>query len=112
MAVRWTTNVTDVVLRYSTDGGESWEEIEPTVDDTQPGWLDYPWLIPNDPSKSCLVMVAGYKGEAPTQSRAVFEIAPTQDMWIGGCTGAGTTSGPWAISLALLLCLRRRDPPA
>ncbi len=114
--IRWSCMaIDDVSLRYSTDNGTSFKTIEVTVDKSKPGWLDYPWLVPDEPSKECLVFISGYFGEAPTQSAAPFEIKSaidggsdggTNDTIIsGGCACGRVTGGTAGLPLILLMLL-------
>jgi hypothetical protein len=53
--IRWSTfNVDDVVLFYSTDGGQSWETVCDSITPGEPGWGNYPWTVPDTPSEDCL----------------------------------------------------------
>ncbi len=35
------------------DDGQNWDILEITVDKSKPEWLDYPWIIPDQPSRDC-----------------------------------------------------------
>jgi hypothetical protein len=77
--IEWTArNVEDVAISYRTDPGAYWVAIADTVDTTSPHWGSYPWPVPDAPSTECQVLVAGYFGEAPTES-GVFEIRSLTD---------------------------------
>jgi hypothetical protein len=81
--IEWTAaNLTDVALRYSVDGGAQ-VEIDGSVDTTEPGWESYPWTVPSEPSTNCVIHVAGYMGECPTDSNA-FEIRDVADSDLDG----------------------------
>lgn len=74
----WTTNgVSDVTLRFSTDGGTTWKLIgNGSVDTTSCQWRNFPWSVPNDPSTSVLVRVEDSNDSAVLdESNAEFEIA-------------------------------------
>ncbi|HUU02760.1 MAG TPA: Ig-like domain-containing protein [Myxococcota bacterium] len=92
--IRWScVALDDVTLRYSTDNGASFKTIEVTLDKSKPGWLDYPWLVPDEPSQECLVFISGYFDEAPTQSAAPFEIKSATDAGSDGGTNDLIISG-------------------
>jgi Big-like domain-containing protein len=116
--IRWSTvGIEDVTLRYSTDDGQNWDMVEITVDKSKPEWLDYPWIIPDQPSKDCRVHISGYFGEVPTQSADSFEIKAAgtgQDDEVivsGGCS-CSSSAKPKVVPLVFLLAigtyLRRR----
>jgi PKD repeat protein len=75
--ITWRTNLEDCAIRYTASG---WGEttITYSVDSADPGWLDYPWQVPDTPSTECRVSMSGYFGEAPTES-GVFEITAVTD---------------------------------
>lgn len=128
--ISWAAHeLTDVVLSYSTDNGATWETIEDTLDTTSPHWLNYPWKIPDLPSKRTLIAIRGYKGDSPTQSKGVFEINTAgscvrtdpargkQGLDLsGGCSVASPHGGLLSgllLLLALALCrLRRTSRPS
>jgi len=61
-----------VKIEYSTDNGFSWSDvIASTTDDGS-----YPWIIPDTPSDSCLVMISDTNGFLSDTSNAVFSILP------------------------------------
>jgi len=77
--IRWTASgVSVVTLTWSADGGSYWESIATSVRDTDAGWQDYPWVVPDSPSTQCLVRVSGYMGECSAQS-GLFEIRAVTD---------------------------------
>ncbi|MBW1809883.1 MAG: hypothetical protein JRJ87_16930 [Deltaproteobacteria bacterium] len=116
--IRWSTvRIDDVTVRYSTDEGQNWNMLEITIDKSKPEWLDYTWIIPDEPSLYCRVHISGYFGEVPTQSASSFEIRSPgsgQDDEItvlGGCScssAAKTQVGSLCFLLGLSICLTRR----
>jgi hypothetical protein len=105
--------VTDVTLRYSTDDGNTWTMLEQTLDQNSPGWENYPWVVPDEPSDSCRVRVEGYFGEGTVTSAAPFTIKrPGESGGVNGagcgCQGIPGTGWPWLFGLMLLRLLRRR----
>ena len=80
--IKWTaTDVDNVRILYSTDGGVGWDMVAPSVRVSNSSWGDYPWVIPDTPSTECLIHVSAYiGGEFPTQSAEVFEIRSVTDI--------------------------------
>jgi len=81
--IKWsTTNMDDVTIYYSVDGGTSGELINFSIQNTQPGWGDLAWDIspslPSLPSTNCQIVITAYSGEYPTLS-GVFEIRDVTD---------------------------------
>jgi hypothetical protein len=70
---------TDVAIELSTDDGATWKPIEYSIDDTQPGWLDYTWKVSNTPTKKARIRISDYiTSSINDTSDAGFEItAPT-----------------------------------
>lgn len=60
----------DVKIEYSTNGGDSWNEITPAAANDG----RYDWLVPDDSSELCLVRVSGAEGEPSDESDQVFTI--------------------------------------
>jgi hypothetical protein len=54
----WSTNLSDVDIDYSTNGGSTWIPIAAAILGTT-----YPWTVPNTPSSNCIVRVSGYAGD-------------------------------------------------
>jgi hypothetical protein len=80
----WGTEfVYDVTVKISYDGGGpdgSWEFIDQSVDETEPGWLDYEWVVPDQPTKQAVIGMWGYNDELIyDESDAPFEIARDED---------------------------------
>jgi hypothetical protein len=75
--------VYDVTIKISYDGGGvegAWEFIDQSVDETEPGWLDYEWVVPDRPSKLAVIGMWGYNDELiRDESDAPFEIARDDD---------------------------------
>jgi hypothetical protein len=70
--ITWNTTGTvgNVMIKYSTDNGGSWETvIASTVNNGT-----YKWTIPNTPSSKCLVKVCETDGSPADNSNAVFTI--------------------------------------
>jgi len=95
--IRWeAVQVQDVDIRYSTDNGNSWNVITYTVDTTSPDWGQYPWLVPDQPSRECLVRIVQYGTDSPVVvSPAPFEITTGSlpDGGDGGSDAGGDTGG-------------------
>lgn len=87
-AIVWKSkNAAHLVLEYSLDGGASW-----IILDTVPGnQKDYPWFLPNTPSKQCLVRITS--DTVTSQSAHFFEISPDtvtcRIVVLGSSTAAG-----------------------
>ena len=82
--IRWTTEfVYDVTIKISYDGGGpdgSWEFIDQSVDESEPGWLNYEWVVPDHPSSQAVIGMWGYNDELIyDQSAAPFTIARDDD---------------------------------
>ncbi len=107
--IRWTTvNLSDVSLAYSSDEGASWTTITQSVDDQNPSWGQYSWLVPNTPSRTCRLEVAGYFSETADRSQSNFEIATPATA--GGCSSL-PSQGHALLTLLLIglvLALRAR----
>jgi hypothetical protein len=71
--VTWMSNGTsgNVQIEYSTDNGSSWTEVIASIQDTG----SYPWVIPDNPSDSCLVRIIDTVGNPSDISDAVFTIS-------------------------------------
>ncbi len=74
--VTWfaTDSRAEAKIDYSIDGGETWTEITGAV----PNNGSYDWLVPDEPSESCLVRVSEVNGEPVDISDAVFSIVSSQ----------------------------------
>ncbi len=70
----WSSEGSDIPsivrLTYSTDGGQTWNTIDPGT--TNDG--EYVWQIPDKPSKNCLVSVSDVSGEIEDISDQYFYI--------------------------------------
>lgn len=104
MYVRWdaSTQVGQVVLRISTDSGETWTDMEPHTVDAS--WGEYMWRVspalPGLPSSACLVAIVDYN--TPTLSgvsepftilsRPIVSLSPTSLNLAPGDTGLVTVS--------------------
>ena len=79
--VRWDALlVDDVTIYYSTDRGAKWRRVVLSVDKSHPHWRRYPWKLPNTPSKTCIIKVVEYFGEAEDVGDKTFEIVPKRKM--------------------------------
>jgi|GEM_PF-5855349 len=128
-AIRWeTVQVDDVDIRYSVDNGQSWQVITYTVDASSGDWGQYPWVIPDQPSRECLVRIVMYGSETPVAiSPAPFEISAgstpdggndggdsgagsDEDMTVGGSCGchAPAKPGGWMVILILALWFKTK----
>jgi hypothetical protein len=61
--IQWTAiEVSNVSLDYSTDAGQNWRTISPSVDQqNDPGlWGHYSWNVPNDPSQQAIIQISVY----------------------------------------------------
>jgi len=106
--ITWDSVITgDVKIELTTDDGGSWTTITETVDDTQAGWEDYPWLVPDDVSTTCRIRISDYLGGTPSDESETFEIrrpATGDNDDEGGCAAAPGS----AIGVLVALALRRR----
>ena len=61
--IRWTAvESTDVVISYSSDGGETYPNIiAHSVDDTMPEWAQYPWTVPDTVTARVLLRIEDYR---------------------------------------------------
>ncbi len=113
--IEWTANgISDVAIRYSTDNGASWQVLAPSVDDQSADWLSYPWTIPAEPSKECLVRLEGYFDATDAAvSPAVFEISAASSSDGGppdrgcNCDSSAVPSGA-ALAVGCLVFIARR----
>jgi hypothetical protein len=70
----------EVKIEYSINGGETWTGIiGPTENDGE-----YDWLVPDEPSETCLVRISEIDGQPVDVSDAVFSIvqAQTDDLTV------------------------------
>jgi hypothetical protein len=73
--IRWkTVGIDDVTIRFSPDGGRTWTRLAESVDTDSPEWLDFPWRVPEAPSRECLIQVSDYFDQMEVRS-GPFEIA-------------------------------------
>jgi len=93
--IRWqTTNLNNVSVFYSPDGGTTLQMIWPTVWNTDAAWGDAPWTIaagPGLPSDQCRIVVTSYNTETRGES-PIFRIAQIVDN-----DGDGMDDG-WEVS--------------
>jgi hypothetical protein len=71
--ITWTSNGAsgNVRIEYSTDNGSNWTELIASIPDTG----SYPWMIPDNPSDSCLVRVSDTVGNPSDISDSIFTIS-------------------------------------
>ncbi len=114
--IDWTAlRVSDVTLSLSTDGGDSWETIVPSVTLESPSWGHQPVVVPDQVSDQCLVAISAYIGAGSrVVSAAPFMIARarTVDSHKGdadsGCQASPEAPWGWLVGLALLAKFWRR----
>ncbi len=63
-----------VKIEYSTNGGDSWVEITGSTENDG----EYDWLVPDEPSETCLVRISEIDGQPLDISDAVFSIVSPQ----------------------------------
>ena len=72
--------VDNVNIAYSTAGTDGTWNVVDYVTNTQPGWLDYEWVVPDTPSTDCYVAISDYASTgAFDTSDAAFEIRSVID---------------------------------
>ena len=64
-------NVEFVLIELSTDKGASWQYVTATVADFD----EYPILVPNTPSDSCLIKISDYYNPAIADTSGLFSIS-------------------------------------
>jgi len=113
------TLINDVTIAYSIDAGATWEVVEFSVDRASPQWGRYDWVIPDTPSRECLVMISPYGGggvEARSAETFTIRTRPAQpdseahEVGLGcGCAlQRGASDATVLLALGLLLLARRR----
>jgi hypothetical protein len=112
--------VSDVTIRLSCDGGETWEMVSQTVDKNNPQWMDYQWEIPDTPTKEAFIRISDYlEAGLYDDSDDAFEICvdcPEEEeeivIW-GECGCSRSDRGGLLGILGLLLYgIRRRTAPS
>lgn len=81
--IKWTaTDVDNVEIFYSTDGGVGWGLVAPSVRIWDSSWGDYPWTVPDQVSDQCLIVVQVYAGggDFMDTSDGTFEIRAVTDI--------------------------------
>nr|NIO82508.1 hypothetical protein [Candidatus Aminicenantes bacterium]NIQ68369.1 hypothetical protein [Candidatus Aminicenantes bacterium]NIT24412.1 hypothetical protein [Candidatus Aminicenantes bacterium] len=63
----------EVKIEYTINGGDSWTEITGSIFDG-----DFDWLVPDEPSETCLVRISEIDGQPVDVSDAVFSIVQPQ----------------------------------
>ncbi|MGD2086785.1 MAG: Ig-like domain-containing protein [Candidatus Aminicenantes bacterium] len=64
----------EVKIEYSINGGQTWTEIIGSTENDG----DYDWLVPDEPSETCLVRISEIDGQPVDVSDAVFSIVQPQ----------------------------------
>jgi len=108
--------VSDVTIRLSRDGGETWEMVAMTVDKNSPEWMDYSWVVPDSPTEEALIRISDYlDASISDDSDQVFEICAdcseeVEEIVVQGECGCapGGSGGLWLILGLLLLRIRLR----
>jgi hypothetical protein len=80
--IKWTaTDVDNVEIFYSTDGGVGWNMVAASVRIWDSSWGDYPWTVPDQVSDQCLIVVQKYAGggDFMDTSDGTFEIRAVTD---------------------------------
>jgi hypothetical protein len=65
-----TNSRAEVKIEYSINGGQTWPEIIGSTENDG----DHDWLVPDEPSETCLVRISGIDGQPVDVSDAVFSI--------------------------------------
>jgi hypothetical protein len=84
--ITWYTTDTreQVKIEYTVNGGETWTEIVGAAENDG----DYDWMIPDEPSQTCLVRISEIDGEPVDLSDAVFSIvSPSGDIIVTSPNG-------------------------
>ncbi|MGD2091880.1 MAG: hypothetical protein PVH61_37250, partial [Candidatus Aminicenantes bacterium] len=71
-----TGSISNVLIEYSTDNGNSWNTVEAST--TNDG--NYDWTVPNTPSGNCLVRISDTAGPTTDTSNGVFTIAEQRTL--------------------------------
>jgi len=69
--IQWSVvAVNRVTIQYTVDDGETWHDITTTaaLGAGDPGWGDYPWVVPESLSTVCRIAVREYGGGVAAQS--------------------------------------------
>ena len=64
-------NVEFILIELSTDNGVTWQYISATIS----GFDEYPVLVPNSPSDSCLIRISDYYNPAVADTSGLFKIS-------------------------------------
>ena len=83
--VTWTSSGTSggVLIQYSTDNGDNWTEVIASMPDTG----IYSWTIPDDPSDSCLLLIADTNGSLADTCDSLFTISPIPFITVSSPNG-------------------------
>jgi len=90
--IKWTsTNITNVKLEYTTNGGTDWATI---IESTPASNGSYAWTIPNTPSIQCKVKISDVDNTSITSTSGIFTItAPVQKITITSPNGGERWKG-------------------
>jgi Leucine-rich repeat (LRR) protein len=69
-----TNSRAEVKIEYSINGGQTWTEITGSTENDG----DHDWLVPDEPSETCLVRISEIDGQPVDVSDAVFSIVQPQ----------------------------------
>jgi hypothetical protein len=73
-----------VKIEYSVNGGDTWTEIIGAAENDG----DYDWIVPDEPSQTCLVRISEIDGQPMDVSDTVFSIvSPSGDIVVTGPNG-------------------------
>jgi hypothetical protein len=83
--VQWLAQgVGNVLLSYSTDGGEYWHAmLDQSITSGSADWGDYAWAVPAMAGDSCLIEIADYYGTVATVA-GPFAVLPAGVRWRAG----------------------------
>ncbi len=81
--IRWTTeNLDDVTIRFSADGGVTYQEIVPSMSADDPQWGDYSWQVPNEGTDKARILIHGYFDSSVLAESNLFSIVAAGDPLI------------------------------
>jgi len=91
--ITWTTTgeegeIEEVFIEYSSNGGNSWQTVSASADNDG----HFEWIVPDDPSDSCLVRIRDTDGSPVDVSNAVFTIGSAPSATVEVLTPNGGES--------------------